>query len=150
MTLLTCIVAAEDDERLDLAHSPQPLNEWSGLQVIDLDTAKVVMLHCLLTGDEFDLALAQYEPVHGPDEAGPLLLRLADEAMARLNLLDEEALAEIAMELAASEVFEEAGWDEGQACELLLDLANLAQLAESQGQALYIWMRPEGERRVDE
>lgn len=150
MSLLTFVVAAEEDEAQDVVVSAEPLVEWSGVQVAGLDTGKVTMLHCLLTGDEFDFAVSHYEPVMVTDDEGPLLLCLAHEAQEVLAHLDEDALAQVAEELAATEVFEEDGWDGDQTYDLLLDLADLARLADSQGQVLFIWMRPEGTRRVDE
>ena len=143
MNVLAHIVAGEEDEMIAIAQSPQLLVEWSGVQVRGLDTAKVVMLHCLLTGEEFDFAAGHYEPVYAPADEGPLLLRMADEAMEKLSVLDEDALAEVAEELAATEEFEEDGWDADQVHDLLLDVADLARLAESQEQVLYVWMQPD-------
>ncbi len=147
MSVLAYIVAGEEDEMVAIGEAAQPLVEWSGAQVRGLDTAKAVMLHCLLTGDEFDLAVAHYEPVYVAEreERETVLLRIADEAMEKLSVLDEDALAEVAEELAATEEFEMDGWDVEQVYDLLLEFANLARLAESQGQLLFVWMQREME-----
>lgn len=142
MEILVNIVAAEEDELEALGESLQPLEEWSGIQRKSLDTAKIVMLHCLLTGEEFDLALTSYEPVYVAAEGGTLVLRLADEAMERLAQLEEEALEQVADELAATEEFEVGQWEQEEVESLLIDLADLAQLAEAQGQSLFVWMHP--------
>ncbi len=142
MGILTNIVAAEDEEIEALGESLDPASEWSGIALRDLDTAKVATLHSLLTGDLFDDALAHYEPVYVSASEGALVLRLADEVMERLMTLDEEAVAAIAAELAATEEFESEPWDETVVAALLSELAELARLAESQGQALFVWMHP--------
>ena len=51
------------------------------------------------------------------------------------------ASAEVARELAASEEFEREQWELDTVLGQLIELAELAQLAESQGQALFVWMR---------
>ncbi|PKO84097.1 MAG: hypothetical protein CVU17_05840 [Betaproteobacteria bacterium HGW-Betaproteobacteria-11] len=141
MSVLTQIVAAEDDESDAIGESLRPLDEWSGVERRGIDTAKIAVMHCLLTGDDFDLAASFYEPVYVGGE-GVVVLRLADEAMAKLASLDEEALARFAAELVATEDFELEGWPEEEVMEMLIELADLAQLAESQGQALFVWLHP--------
>jgi hypothetical protein len=139
--ILTQIVAAEEDEYVAIGESLRPLEEWSGIERRGIDTAKVATLHCLLTGEEFDLAISAYEPVHVGGE-GAVVLRLADEVTERLATLDEEALELVAGELAATEDFEMEQWDPEEVLALVLDLADLARLADAQGQVLFVWMHP--------
>ena len=140
MGTLVHIVAAEEDEIAAVGESLQPLEEWSGITRQGLDTAKIVMLHCLLTGDELDLALSLYEPVYVAEESGIVVLRLSEEALEQLAGYDEEALERVAEELAATEEFELAQWDDEDMLALVMDLADLARLAEAQGQVLLVWM----------
>jgi hypothetical protein len=142
MGIVTNIIAAEDEEVEAIGESLSPADEWSGIQLRDVDTAKIATLHCLLTGDLFDDAVARYEPVYVSAIEGALVLRLADEVLARLAELDEESLEQFAAELAATEEFEDAGWEEDETTALLAELADLARLADSQGQALFVWMHP--------
>jgi hypothetical protein len=142
MAILTQFIAAEDDEIDAIGESQNPVEEWSGLQMRDIDTAKIAMLHALLTGDLFDDAIAHYEPVHVSDGEGAVILRLPDELTERLAALDEDVLDAVAMELAATEEFEDTGWEEEAIAAMLTDVADLARLAESQGQALLVWMHP--------
>ena len=142
MAILTQFIAAEDDEIDAIGESLNPVEEWSGLQMRDVDTAKIATLHALLTGDLFDDAVAHYEPIYVSEAEGALVLRLADELAERLAALDEGVLDDVAAELAASEEFEDAGWDGEAITAMLADLADLARLAESQGQALLVWMHP--------
>lgn len=142
MGILVNIVAAEEDEVASVGESMEPLGEWSGFVRNDLDTANFVMLHCLLTGDELDLAIGYYEPVYVSEESGTMVLRLADEAVEKLAGYDDEALELVAEELVATEEFELGAWDQDEVLALLADLAALARLAESQGQALWVWMHP--------
>ncbi len=141
MGILTNIVAAEEDEIAAIGESLRPVDEWSGIERRGIDTAKIATLHCLLTGDEFEEAVSGYEPVYATEE-GALVLRLADEAMERLATLDEDALELVAEELAATEEYEMEGWDSEEVQALVFELADLARLAESQGQSLFVWMHP--------
>ncbi len=141
MGILTNIVAAEEDEYAAIGESLRPVDEWSGIERRGIDTAKIATLHCLLTGDEFEEALGSYEPVYAGDE-GALVLRVADEVMERLATLDEEALELVAAELAATEEYEMEQWEPEDVQALVMDLADLARLAESQGQVLFVWMHP--------
>jgi len=139
--ILTNIVAAEEDEIAAIGESLRPVDEWSGIERRGIDTAKIATLHCLLTGDEFEEAIGAYEPVYVADE-GAVVLRIADEVMERLATLDEDALDLVAGELAATEEYELEQWDAEDVQALVMDLADLARLADSQGQSLFVWMHP--------
>ncbi|MDP1654233.1 MAG: hypothetical protein Q8L56_16070 [Rhodocyclaceae bacterium] len=142
MGILTHIIAAEEDEVETIGESQQPIDEWSGIEMRDIDTARIATLHSLLTGDPFDAAVAYYEPVYVSADEGVLVLRLADEMMERLAELEEDALDAVAIELVATEEFESTGWETAAIAAMLVSLADLARLAESQGQVLFVWMHP--------
>ena len=141
MGILTNIVAAEEDEFAAIGESLRPIDEWSGIERRGIDTAKIVTLHCLLTGDEFEEAIGAYEPVYVADE-GAVVLRIADEVMERLATLEEDALELVGEELAATEEYEIEQWETAEVQALVMELADLARLADSQGQALFVWMHP--------
>ena len=141
MGILTNIVAAEEDEFAAIGESLRPVDEWSGLERRGIDTAKIATLHCLLTGDEFEEAVSAYEPVYVGDE-GAVVLQIADEVMDRLATLDEEALELVAEELAATEEYELEQWEAEDVQALVMELADLARLADSQGQVMFVWMHP--------
>ena len=141
MGILTNIVAAEEDEIAAIGESLRPVDEWSGIERRGIDTAKIATLHCLLTGDEFEEAIGAYEPAYVADE-GAVVLRIADQVMERLATLDEDALELVAEELAATEEYEMEQWEAEDVQALVMELADLARLAESQGQALFVWMHP--------
>ena len=65
-----------------------------------------------------------------------------DDVRRRLAELDEDALLQVASELAATECYELEQWDADEVEDMVLALAELAQLAESQGQAVFVWMHP--------
>jgi hypothetical protein len=139
MEIVINIVAAEEGEFMSVAESRFPLNEWSGFAAPGLDTIKVATLHSLVTGDSLQLSLDLYDAVFlNDDETGAL--RVAEELMAELASLDEDALESLAGELAATEEFENDSWDVDAVLVLLTDLSELAQLAESQGQILFVWI----------
>ncbi|MFT3963191.1 hypothetical protein [Propionivibrio sp.] len=139
MEFVTCVVAADEDELAEVAQSAAPLDGWSGIETPGLDTVKLATLHALLTGDPLQVALDLYEPalVAGGDEE-TLVLRVAGEMLEELALLDEESLETVAGELAATEIYEEEDADPDELLSLLTPLAELAQLAESQGQVLFV------------
>lgn len=141
MGILTNIVAAEEDEFAAIGESLHPVEEWSGLERRDIDTAKIATLHCLLTGDELEQALYAYEPLYVGVE-GAMVLRLADEVVEKLSALDEDALEQVGAELAATEEFEIEQWDADEVQDMVLELAELAQLAQSQEQILFVWIHP--------
>lgn len=139
MEIVTHIVAADDDEYQVVGDSINPLDEWSGIEAPRLDTIKIATLHSLLTGDPLQVALDLYEPVYVAENE-TVVLRIADELMEKLATLDEDELENIAIEVAATEEFETEQWDTEDIQEQLILLGDLAQLAESQGQALFVWM----------
>jgi hypothetical protein len=144
LKIFTKIVAAEEEELVSVGESVSPEEEWSVIEWPGLDTDKVAMLHCLLTGDELSSAFILYDPVYVAD-AGPILLRMAgtvQERLAEFAELADDVLKPFAEELAATEAFEVEACDPEDVHSLLLDLAELARLAESQGQVLFIWMLP--------
>ena len=141
MALVTNIVAAEEDELVSVGESLRPMDQWSGIEGPGLDTIKITMLHCLLSGDDYDTALTLHEPVYVA-ETGAIVLRIADGVLEKLAGCDEEMLALLADELAATEAFEIAAWATEDVYSLLTELAGLARLADSQGQALFVWMHP--------
>ena len=71
-----------------------------------------------------------------------MVLRLADEVVEKLAMLEEDALSRVAEELSATEEFELEQWDAGEVEDMVMELAELAQLAQSQDQALFVWMHP--------
>lgn len=140
METYICIVAADEDEVEALAEADAPLEQWSGVDGDGLDTMKIVTLHCLLTGDSLQAALDRYEPVFVADDE-TMILRLGDDLIERLAGLEEDQLETIAYEAANSDEFERAQWVAEDILERLAELCDLAQLAESQGQPLFVWMR---------
>ena len=142
MSILTQIIAAEEDELAAIGESLNPLDLWSGIGWRDLTIARIAMLECVLTGELFDDAAARCEPVYVSPDEGALVLRLSDELMEQLAMLDEDRIELLAAELTATEAFETAGWSEDEVASMLADLGELAQLAESQGQVLFAWIHP--------
>ena len=142
MALVTNIVAADEDELVAVGESMSPLEQWSGIEAPGMDTAKITMLHCLVSGDQYDAALILHEPVYVA-ESGAIVLRIALGVVEKLAAYDDEALLAIGEELAATEDFEDEAWATDDVQSLLAEIGGLARLAESQGQGLFVWMLPE-------
>lgn len=141
MAILTNIVAADEDEYEAIGDSVHPVDEWSGIEKRDIDIPRLAMLHCLLLGDDYELAAGYYEPIFIGGE-GALVLRIPDEIMVKLAGMEEEGLQEVAQELLVTEVFEQVEADPDEVEDLLYELGQLSQLAESQDQVLFVWMHP--------
>lgn len=141
MAQVTNIVAAEEDEAEAVAMSDRPIDEWSGIEARDIDAAKLATLHCLLSEDDFQEALYAYEPVVALYDEGVQVIRIPDHIVEKLTLLDEEALENVGEELAATEEFEMAGWPVEEVQAFVVELSDVARVAESQGQVMLAWMR---------
>ena len=139
MEVLTQVIAAEEDELALVGESNAPLDEWSGIEMPGLDTAKFAMLHCLLTEDTLQAALDRCQPVYVSENEN-IVLRIADQVLAKLATFDADVLESVAVELVATDEFEKAQWRAEDVLGLLTELSELAQLAESQGQVLFVWM----------
>jgi hypothetical protein len=142
MGLLVNIICAEEDEIEDIALAEHPVEQWSGIEARDIDTVKLATLHCLLTDDDFEEALSAYEPVHVAEDEGVLVLQIPAEVTEKLASLEEEALDLVGEELAATEAFEMNDWPVEEVQALVVELGELARLAESQGQVMFVWMHP--------
>lgn len=142
MAILTNIIAAEEDELEAVGESLEPASEWSGIALRDFTIPRIATLHCVLTGDLLDDAYALYEPSYFSEIEGAIVLQLSEAFSGRLANLDEDALEAVADELMATEEFEDAGWDREEIVEMLNGLADLARLADSQGQVLFAWLHP--------
>ena len=142
MSILVNIVSADEEDVEAIGESQHPVVEWSGIEARDIDTAKIVTLHCLLTGDGLEDTFYAYEPVYVSGDDGPIVLRIPDEVMEKLAGLEEDALEMVGEELAATEEFEMNDWPAEEIQSLVEELAALARLAESQGQAMFVWMHP--------
>lgn len=142
MTVLTHIVAADEDEFEAVSVSDDPASEWSGIALRDLNIPMIATLHSVLTGDLLDDAYTLYEPSHLCEIEGAIVLQLSAGLCDRLATIDEATVELVADELLATEVFENAGWQEDKVTQLLGGLAGLAQIAESQGQVLFVTLQP--------
>jgi hypothetical protein len=142
MGILVNIVSADEEDIEAIGESQHPVGEWDGIEARDLDKAKIITLHCLLTGDGIEDAVYAYEPVYYLGDDGPIILRIPAEVTQRLASFDEGALEVVGEELAATEEFEISGYPAEEIQSLVAELAALARLAESQEQSLFIWMHP--------
>lgn len=142
MGILVNIVSADEEDVEAIGESQHPVDEWSGIEVRDIDRAKIIILHCLLTGDGIEDAVYAYEPVYTAGDDGPIVLRIPDELTAKLARLDEDTLEIVGEELAATEVFEMSDLSVEEVQYLVTEFAALARIAESQSQTLFIWMHP--------
>jgi hypothetical protein len=142
MGILVNIVSANEEDVEAIGESNHPVDEWNGIEARDIDKAKFITLHCLLTGDGIEDAVYGYEPVYYTSEDGPVVLRIPDELTERLASLEEDALEIVGEELAATEEFEVSDLPVEEVQSLVAEIASLARSAESQSQTLFIWMHP--------
>ncbi len=140
MGWLVNIVTADEDELEAVGESSHPVEEWSGIERRDLDSAKFATLHCLLCDADLDVALNLYQPVYESYGQQAWVLRIADQVRDKLAEFEEEALEAVGEELAASEEFELAGWPEQEVQDLVIQMADLARIAQSQEQVMLVWL----------
>ena len=141
MGTLTQIIAAAEEELAEVGESLRPMDRWSGAEFRGVDIAKLTTLHCMLTGDEYDQALYLYEPVYVSEE-GAMVLRVADSLALKLIALKPDGQADVATELAGTLEFEVEKWELDHVRTLVAEFVHLARLAQSQEQALFVWMHP--------
>lgn len=141
MSVLANIVMADAEEADAIGESSRPAEDWRGVEVKGLDAAKIAMLQSILTGQTFDEALGEYDPIYAAGEDGPWVIRIPDELVERLAALEDEVLEPIGEELAATAEFEMDGWPADEVQMVLAELAALAGIAANQGKALFIWLR---------
>ena len=102
MRFITHIIAADAEDLAAIAVAPDPLGNWSGVEAPGFDTVKFALLHSLLTGDPLHTALERYQPICTvADET--IILHLSDLVVEKLASFDEDALQELAGELAATQ-----------------------------------------------
>lgn len=142
MGILVNFVSAHEEDIEAIGESQHPVDEWSGIEVRDIDRAKIIALHCLVTGDGIEDAVYAYEPVYSSYDDGPIVIRMSEYLVQRLAEFDEDALEAVGEELAASEDFETSDLPPEEVQTLVTDLATLASNAVTQGQNLYVWMHP--------
>jgi hypothetical protein len=143
MGILVNFISADEDDIEAIGEAEHPVAEWSGVEARDIDVAKIVTLHMLLTGEYMEDVIYAYEPVYG-DVTGepPIVLRLPDAMTERLASLEEEVAEAVGEELASTEIFEMSNVPFEEVQSLVAELAELARIAESQGQAIFVWMHP--------
>ena len=142
MGILVNVISADEDDLDAIGESEHPVDEWSGIEARDIDRLKFISLHCLLTGESLEEAELSYEPVYVAGGDGSIIFRIPDELTQKLARLEEEALEAVGEELAASEDFETSHVAVEEVQSLLMELADLARIADSQDQHLFIWMHP--------
>ena len=71
-----------------------------------------------------------------------MVLRVADSLALKLIALKPDGQAEVATELAGTLEFEVEKWELDHVRTLVTEFVHLARLAQSQEQALFVWMHP--------
>lgn len=141
MRLLINIVIADADEAGKVGASSRPIDDWQGMEMLGVDVEKLAILQAVLTGQTFDEALAEYDPVYAESDEGPWVVKIPQAPLERLAALDEDVLEQVGAELAATEEFERDGWPVDEVEALLADLSALAGASLTEGKGLLLWMR---------
>jgi|GEM_PF-335334 len=148
MSGMVNIVVADFDEVEAIGESTRPIEEWRGFAANGVGAEKLAMLQSMMTGQTFDEALSEYDPVYAASEDGPWVMRVREELIESLANQDEEILEEIGEELAATAEFEMDGWPVDAAQAFVAELASLAEISVAQEKAIFVWTNVEV-RRVD-
>lgn len=139
MDISTNIVIGDIADIEEIGESSHPIENWRGFEIRGIDTAKMAMLHAILTGQTFDEAFGEYLLAYEASEDGPWVAKIPNEPMERLAEMEDEVLEQIGEELAATEEFENEGWPVEEVQIFLAELAALAGIAIVQRKAMFIW-----------
>lgn len=142
MGILVNVISADEDDLDAIAESEHPVDAWSGIAARDIDRLKFISLHCLLTGESLEEAEFSYEPVYVAGGDGPIIFRIPDELTQKLAGLEEPALEAVGEELAASQDFDSSEVTVEDVQSLLIELAELARIADAREEHLFVWMHP--------
>ena len=142
MGTLVNVISADEDDLEAIGESERPVDAWSGIEARDIDRLKFISLHCLLTGESLEEAEFSYEPVYVAGGDGPIIFRIPDALTQKLASLEEPALETVGEELAASQDFDSSGVSVEEVQSLLMELADLAGIADARDQHLFVWMHP--------
>ncbi len=140
MDFVMMIVVASADQAQEVADSECPMDEWQGIEAAEVTPAMLAQISSALTGEALAEALDRCEPVAWGD-GGACVLCLDAALGGRFLDSTDEALEELAEELAASEAFETAGWQAGEVYSLLVAMQDLAALASSDELLFFAWVR---------
>jgi|ERR1700674_691095 hypothetical protein len=140
MGMPTNIVIADSDEIKAIAESSAPAQEWRGLELPGLDPQKIAMLHCILTGESFDEAAAQYDPIYAGSGEGPWVIAVPHAPVEKLARLEEQVMEQVGEEWAASEDLEREHWPVEEVQAVVAELAALASISIAQEKKMFIWI----------
>ena len=140
MDFVMMLVVAPAAQAQEVADAECPMDEWQGIEAAEVTPAMLAQISSALTGEALAEALDRCEPVAWGD-SGACVLGLDAALGARLLDCADEALEELAEELAASEAFETAGWQAGEVYSLLVAMQDLATLASSDELLFCAWVR---------
>ncbi|MHB9118013.1 MAG: hypothetical protein ACYC2R_07040 [Burkholderiales bacterium] len=140
MEFSSVIVTGDLSETEAICQSPNPLENWRGIESKGMGPVKIATLQSLLTGQTFDEAFCEYDHAIEASDEGPWVIRLPDLLVERLAELDEYALECVAEELVATEEFERDGWPLEAVHVFLEALADLANVGLVNENALFLWV----------
>ena len=139
MDISTNIVIGDISDVAEIGESSWPIENWRGFEIKGIDSTKIATLHAMLTGQTFDEAFGEYLLAYEATEEGPWVVKIPDEPMERLAVLEDDALERVGEELAATEEFESAGWPVEEVQIFLAELTALAGVAIMQRKAMFLW-----------
>jgi hypothetical protein len=140
MLMPTNIVIADLDEIEAIAESSAPAQEWRGVELEGIDPPKIAMLHCILTGESYEEAAAQYDPIYAGSGEGPWVIAVPHAPVAKLARLEEQVMEQVGEEWAATEDLEREHWPVEEVQAVVAELAALASISIAQEKEMFIWI----------
>jgi hypothetical protein len=140
MVMPTNIVIADLDEIEAIAESSAPAQEWRGLELQGIDPQKIAMLHSILTGESFEEAAVQYDPIYAGSGEGPWVIAIPQAPVQKLARLEEEVIEQVGEEWAATEDLERENWPVEEVQAVVAELAALASISIAQEKEMFIWI----------
>jgi hypothetical protein len=134
------LVAGTNADIERIGESQTPSRDFDGIDIKGIDTVKLGTLHSILTGEEFETLLPQYDPVYESSEEGPWVFQIPDGFTSRLASLSPAERTAVADQWAATEEFALDGWSPSDVGASLDAICALAASAGSSERSLFLWM----------
>jgi hypothetical protein len=140
MGILCDLVVGTTADIEKIGESQVPSREFDGIDIKGIDSVKFGTLHSILTGEEFESLLPQYEPVYVASDEGPWVFQIPDSLTSRLASLTSTGRAQLAEQWGGTEEFGLDGWTPSDVAPVLDAICTLAASAETSERSLFLWM----------
>lgn len=139
MGVETDYIAGTDDQIDEIWASLNPAGDFSGVYGKGSDPVSLSMLHCCITGGEFDLSMMdQFEPIRIMNDGERVLLELPAAIRESIDSITSENVTDVVSKWAETEEYMLTGWSDDVAVEFLSALS--AYSRNNADKKLFMWI----------